>query len=72
MDLEESGFKDIEEVSGNNVPLEHSFFDIFVDILLKNLFNFVLESFKFCFTLFIGGCEFWEDTGLSSSIHVVE
>jgi hypothetical protein len=38
---------------------------------LEHLFNFVLESFKFCFALFIGCGEIWEDTSLSSSIDVV-
>ena len=71
MDLEESGFKDIEVVSGDNVLLKLSFFNIFVDVCLKNFFNFGLESFKLCFALFIGCGESWEDTSLSSGIDVV-
>ena len=72
MDLEESGFEDIEVVSGDNVLLKISFFNIFVDVRLKNLFNFGLESFKLCLALLIGCAEPWEDTGLFSSIHVVK
>ena len=72
MDLEESGFKDIEVVSGDNVLLKLSFFNIFVDVSLKNFFNFGLESFKLCLALFIGCAEPWEDTSLFSSIHVVK
>lgn len=71
MDLEKSSFKDIEEVSGDNILLEHGLFNIFVDILLEHLFNFVLESFKFSFALLIGCGEIWEDSSLSVSIDVV-
>ena len=71
MDLEKSSFKDFEEVSSDNILLEHGLFNIFVDILLEHLFNFVLESFKFSFALLIGCGEIWEDTSLSSSIDVV-
>lgn len=34
MDLEESGFKDFEEVSGDDIPLKLSIFLIFGDLSL--------------------------------------